>query len=231
MKKSRLLGALSAAVLSFITLPSQAALTHVLGGQAVYDDVADLSWTTNANINGLMNWAEANTWAANLDINGVTGWRLPDTLQPDASCSGQVDPGGGFGVQGFGAGCTGSEMGNMYNVEGVTDAAPGLFSNVQSDGYWSSTEYVPNPVAAWYFAFDRDDQFTGVKVGGGYYAWAVQSGDVSAVPVPATVWLFGSGLLVLIGVAREKRPDNHSSQDSLRVTFLCADVCAKLPSW
>jgi hypothetical protein len=38
-----------------------------------------------------------------------------------------------------------------------------------------------------------------------YYAWAVRSGDVvSAVPVPATVWLFGSGLIGLLGIARRK---------------------------
>ncbi len=37
------------------------------------------------------------------------------------------------------------------------------------------------------------------------YGWAVHSGDVSTVPVPAAVWLFGSGLLGLIGVARRKR--------------------------
>ena len=36
-------------------------------------------------------------------------------------------------------------------------------------------------------------------------AWAVQSGDVGAVPVPAAVWLFGSGLLGLVGVARRKK--------------------------
>ena len=40
------------------------------------------------------------------------------------------------------------------------------------------------------------------------YAWAVQSGDVgvavSSVPVPAAMWLFGSGLLGLMGVARRK---------------------------
>jgi hypothetical protein len=29
--------------------------------------------------------------------------------------------------------------------------------------------------------------------------------DVSAVPVPAAVWLFGSGLLGLVGVARRKK--------------------------
>ena len=30
------------------------------------------------------------------------------------------------------------------------------------------------------------------------------SGDLTAVPVPAAVWLFGSGLLGLVGVARRK---------------------------
>ena len=36
------------------------------------------------------------------------------------------------------------------------------------------------------------------------YAWAVRSGDVSAVPVPAAIWLFGSGLLGITGIARRK---------------------------
>jgi len=29
--------------------------------------------------------------------------------------------------------------------------------------------------------------------------------DLSAVPVPAAVWLFGSGLLGLVGVARRRK--------------------------
>ncbi len=37
------------------------------------------------------------------------------------------------------------------------------------------------------------------------FAWAVRSGDVSAVPVPAAVWLFGSGLIGLLGIAKRKR--------------------------
>jgi hypothetical protein len=37
------------------------------------------------------------------------------------------------------------------------------------------------------------------------FAWAVHSGDVSAVPIPTAIWLFGSGLLGLIGVARTKK--------------------------
>ena len=35
--------------------------------------------------------------------------------------------------------------------------------------------------------------------------WPDRYGDVSIVPVPATVWLFGSGLIGLIGIARRKK--------------------------
>ena len=38
------------------------------------------------------------------------------------------------------------------------------------------------------------------------YAWAVHDGDVGAavVPLPAAAWLFGTGLLGLIDMARKK---------------------------
>jgi len=208
LKKSRLIGALSAAVLSFITLPSHAALTSVLSGLAVYDDVADLSWTTNANINGAMSWAAANTWAASLDIDGVAGadgWRLPSSLNSD-----------GTGPCGPALNCNDSEMGNLfYNVLGgvaglsittTHNSNYDLFTNVQPNAYWSSTEYAPNPTDAWLFDVGSGGQFSGVKTGNAY-AWAVQSGNVGAaiVPVPAAVWLFGSGLLGLIGLGRQRR--------------------------
>lgn len=37
--------------------------------------------------------------------------------------------------------------------------------------------------------------------------WAVQTDDFRAmvVPIPAAVWLFGSGLIGLVGVARRKK--------------------------
>jgi len=77
----------------------------------------------------------------------------------------------------------------------------GLFSNIQSNFYWSGTE--SDDMNAWRFCFDAGGQFNGSK--GAYLsAWAVRSGDVSAVPVPAAVWLFGSGLLGLLGLARRK---------------------------
>ena len=156
---------------------------------------------------GRMTWSPANTWVAGLDVAGVTGWRLPDTQDHDPSCDRQ------FSVSN-GNNCIGSEMGNMfYNVLGGTanlsittshNTNYDLFSNVKRGGYWSGSEYEPDTSYAWYFGMYNGTQTLHVKSTDGY-AWAVQSGDVSAVPVPTAVWLFGSGILGLIGVARRKK--------------------------
>ena len=74
----------------------------------------------------------------------------------------------------------------------------GPFSNIQSSTpYWSGSEF--NSSSPWVFRFLNGNR------NASNYAWAVRSGDVSAVPVPAAVWLFGSGLTGLIGVARRKK--------------------------
>ena len=209
--------ALLLAAMGFTSV-SNAALVSRLGGLAYYDTEADLTWLADANAAGTtMNWADANAWAAGLDVAGVTGWRLADTLQPDASCGSQS------GSVSYGYNCTGSEMGNLfYNVLGGSagslittthNANYDLFSNIQSSAYWSATVYAPRTSSAWIFGMHYGSQ-TGTTKTNSTYAWAVQSGDAglgwsssppSAVPVPAAVWLFGSGLLGLIGVARRKR--------------------------
>ena len=192
-----------------VSTSANSALIERLGGLAYYDDVADLTWLADANYaqtsgfdaDGRMYWVDANSWAAGLNVGGVDGWRLADT---DPALSGYNQ--------------TGSEMGNLfYNVLGgvagnsittTHNANYDLFSNVQSLGYWSATEYAPNTNNAWLFV-TADDGGQGLQdVYGKYlsmHAWAVQSGDVSAVPVPAAVWLFGSGLVGLVGLARRKR--------------------------
>ncbi|MCK5092950.1 MAG: VPLPA-CTERM sorting domain-containing protein, partial [Gammaproteobacteria bacterium] len=58
----------------------------------------------------------------------------------------------------------------------------------------------------WYFnTYDGKQSYNGKSYS--YYAWAVHDGDVGAsvVPVPAAVWLFGSGLIGLVGFARRKK--------------------------
>jgi len=64
---------------------AEAALLSRLGGKAIYDDVANLTWLQDANYaqtsgydaDGRMTWADATLWAGSLNIDGVTGWRLP----------------------------------------------------------------------------------------------------------------------------------------------------------
>ena len=62
----------------------------------------------------------------------------------------------------------------------------------------------------WSFNIKTGNQVLQVKDTGfgNLAAWAVRDGDVAAlvaVPVPAAVWLFGSGMLGLIGIARRKK--------------------------
>ncbi len=156
-----------------------------------------------------MTWDNANTWANNLDYGGFDDWRLPTAKNQDNS-----GPCAKFG-------CSESEMGHMfYNNLGGTagqsilsasdpnnylEGNGGPLTNVQSYVYWSGTEYAPFPGGvAWYFTTANGYQRHDGK-GNDIYAWAVRSGDVSAVPVPAAVWLFGSGLVGLIGFSKRRK--------------------------
>ena len=102
---------------------------------------------------------------------------------------------------------------------------PLVFDNVLFN-YWSSTDYDADNVdwpggatcnvgdeglCAWRQGFGFDSQNYMRKTYGepydsstlGYSVWAVASGD-ALVPIPPALWLFGSGLLGLIGIARRK---------------------------
>lgn len=238
MKRSRLLGVTFTVLLASITMSANAALIGVLpatpGGndyQAYYDDVTDLTWLANANVNGQMNWVDANAWASRLNINGVTGWRLPYTNPIDGTTADDfIDAGNGSEDRGHNvsapgtlyAGSQASEMAYLFyntlgnrgqcdpvasTVGGCVGSQPGWglsntgpFSNILATWYWSATDYAPNTGYAWGFRFGFGGQ-DGLNKSSYVYAWAVHTGQV---PIPASLWLFGSGLLGLIGVARKK---------------------------
>ncbi|GAB4511079.1 MAG: hypothetical protein Tsb0026_13710 [Sulfuricaulis sp.] len=200
---------------------SNAALVDSSGG-LIYDTELGISWLADANLavtnafgvtginaNGSMDWSTAQSWIAAMNTAnylGYSDWRLPITMQPDTTCADQA-----AGASG-GYNCTGSELGHLfYNELGGTagfpigttyNASMALFQNIQIDVYWSGTEYAPTN-GAWNFYFSDGNQFVTGKESY-LYGWAVHPGDVAAVPLPTAVWLFGSGLLGLIGVARRK---------------------------
>jgi len=196
-----LVAALTIPIITHAALVGRLAATE--GGtdyQAYYDTEADLTWLADANAAagyngnsyGFMNWSDANSWAANLSINGVTNWRLPEA---DISCIGWP--------------CSDSELGNFYyNVLGnpshpFLPATSGPFYNIMSgSSYWTSTEYTSSTIKAWSYKLNGGQNYENKSYS--RYAWAVHSGDVSAVPIPAAVWLFGSGLIGLVGFARRK---------------------------
>jgi hypothetical protein len=189
-----------AGLLVLVCTASNAALID-RGGGLIYDSTLDVTWLQDANYarttgyspDGRMNWSLANTWAANLGyydaVRDVTwdDWRLPMTLQPDSSCSFQYDV-SGWPLQGNGYGCTSSEMGHLFNVDGISQTTPGSFLNVQDLSYWSGTAYAPLGNYAWHFNLYWGTQDYDA-VNGSLFALAVRDGDVSAVPAPGTFWL------------------------------------------
>lgn len=114
---------------------------------------------------GRMTWYGAMAWADWLDYGGVSDWRLPLTAQPDTNCSYSFTP-SSYPTQHYGYNCTGSELGNLFYNEGKLTQGQGIlsipngyadsildgyFDNMQSDVYWSGTEYAPFPNLAWLF--------------------------------------------------------------------------------
>ncbi len=210
---------------------AQAAL-YDRGNGMLYDSDQDLTWLQDANYaltsgydsDGRMNWHGATTWAGTLNYGGYDDWRLPTVNDNGLGYS--------FGgtVGGHNTDTSLSEMAYMFhdilgnesfyntdvarNETGCPNSGLGCLQstsadgvdiqNLESDVYWSGTEYAPGTYAAWRFDTGYGVQNYSIK-DREFSAWAVRSGDVSAVPVPAAVWLFGSGLIGLLGLVRRKR--------------------------
>lgn len=207
------------------TLQSRDLDGNLSTAEAYYDTALNITWLANGNASD-MNWTDANTWAANLNINGYTGWRLPMIIDTGL-------PGCDYAYSGTDCGynvdTSTSEIVHMWYITlgnkayydttgnpnqsgwGLTNTGP--FTHIINvallhPNYWTATEYAPDTSRAWYFGVQLGNQEWDGK-SAPHWVWAVHSGDVGAavatVPVPAAVWLFGSGLLGLIGVARRKK--------------------------
>jgi hypothetical protein len=147
------------------------------------------------------------------NIDWTKNWRLPMTL----------DGLGNYGYDGTterGLNITSSEMGHLFYTELGNKGWYDINGNLQTYGldnkgpfqnllgnyysYWSGTTWALYPESAWLFAFWYGYQEPGDK-GMSLIALAVHPGNVSAVPIPAAMWLLGSGLLGLIGLRRFRK--------------------------
>ena len=210
MQINKILGRLLATISTAVVLATsaQAALlgrdingVAVAGSDAssvfLYDTDRNITWLRDANVNGRMNWDDANTWANGYSIGIYNDWRLPSALNADGT-----DPCSAFG-------CTGSEMGHLWYSElgNIANAFTndGDFLNMQSSHYWSGTEYAPNPDYAWDFRTNAGSQIADSK-DSPFYAMAVRPGDVLAaqVPEPESLLLALTALSALALVRRRR---------------------------
>jgi hypothetical protein len=170
-----------------------------------------------------MQWSTALAWTVgmnNANHLGVNNWRLPsvtDTGSPGCTgfdyngtdCGWNVDlstgemahlfystlgMNGSFDTNGQPTGCDSSPPTCLTNTDPFTHLRPEFF--------WSGNENVAYTPYAWGFNFGTGGQGQGDKTAF-YRVWAVRDGDIAIVPVPASVWLFGSAL-GLMGRLRRK---------------------------
>ncbi len=101
--------------------------------------------------------------------------------------------------------CQDNEYGYLFHQYGITRFEPGIFTNFSPRTYWSGTEFAPDTRDAWQFDFDFSGLATNRTKAHGHIVFAVRSGDVGVVPIPAAAWLFGSALGLLGWIRRGKR--------------------------
>jgi hypothetical protein len=190
-----------------------------INGRVLWED--QLAWAADLTLGGVSGWrlptvtpVDGNTFDTAFSNNGTTDWGYAPTTTDGTdggwrnfSNTPVSEMGHMFyvtlGNRGF---CTPDDADPSFCIEqpdhGLSNTGP--FSDIQPIFYWSISEF--DSSKAWTFGFSTGGQDNDGKNNSGF-AWAVRTGDVPAtvVPVPAAIWLFGSGLLGLIGIARRKK--------------------------
>jgi len=119
----------------------------------ITDNATGLMWVQDGTGLGCNNgstlaWAAAITFAEGLDFAGYSDWRLPNV----------------------------KELQSIVDYGTYNPAIDSVFTNTQSDYYWSSTTYAVNTGNAWTVDFDVGHVSYGSK-GVGYYVRPVRGGQ------------------------------------------------------
>lgn len=192
---------------------------------------ANYAKTSGYNADGKMDWNTAIVWAGSLvyhdSVRNVdySDWRLAINTPVNGSLYNVNWSPDGSTDYGYNITTPHSEMSYMYYVNlglkgyvssaGTVQPDYGIFGNgdvggqnnvgpvinLQSEAYWSGTEYATVPSNAWNFYFNYGFQ-SYITKDTQFFTWAVRNGDVSSIPVPGAIWLFGSGLAVLLSSKR-----------------------------
>lgn len=159
--------------------------------EAYYDTTQNISWLVDADAQrAAVHWTEAVVFLNGLNVHGVTGWRLPRTPVLDAACSIQ---GGSFSG---GLGCTGSEIGHLFEVDGISVANPGGFLNLGAIGdSWSADGFIePQSQNEYKFVYVFIRSFSGIAqpfdspltaMGPGLFTTATSATPLWRCPSPA----------------------------------------------
>ena len=185
---------------------------------------ANYALTSGYDSDGLMTWAEAKAWAENLSYGGFNDWRLPSIYNNGIGSAAFAELYGTNYIGEIGymyfvnlenesqlvnSSCLVAPNGCLQNIEFNDAASSNLisFQNIQASfDYWYEDKFpfegeVPPEepfLADPAYSFST---FYGVEsvqyAGGSSFAWAVRSGDINPIPLPAGFWLFISGLTLL----------------------------------
>lgn len=164
------------------------------GDGMIYDDVLDITWLQDASFGGVGEWEAASRWAQDLVYAGYDDWRLPYMDRDDddfaAECAYEPEPA-----------CRDNELGYLYYyyLAGSGDMTGDQFPffGIQAT-YWSDSHWGAEGKSVFYFEFETGyGGVAGVAPSNIFGAWAVRSGDVAVVPLPAGVWLLASALFAL----------------------------------
>ena len=179
-------------------------------------DVAGWRYDELIYTDGGMTWGGALHWIDAMNADGGTGylgfndWRLASMSVtaglPTGRNASVIDCSSATELA-----CRDNELGYMFfhnlggsngdDLTGNQTVGDVTLTDIQS--YYMSGTEANNRQYAWMFGFNFGFQTGEHTKNAGFHGWAVRNGDV--VPIPPALWLFGSGLLGLIGIARRKK--------------------------